>query len=54
MDAYHSILDSDPRLGMKVRRHMFGGHQLMQKLPINEIEQLLRKEANLWEKMREK
>ena len=26
MDAYHKILEADPRLGMKVRRHMFGGH----------------------------
>jgi hypothetical protein len=54
MDAYHTILDADPRLGMKVRRHMFGGHQLMQKLPMPEIESILKKEANLWDNMRKK
>ena len=41
MDAYHKILESDSRLETKVKRHLFGGHQLMQKLPVSEIESVL-------------
>lgn len=38
MESYHSGLDAN----RNITRHMFGGYQLMQKLPLNEAEERLK------------
>lgn len=51
LELYHSIL-SEKKIKEDVRRHMFGGYQLLQRLDAKRAEERLSKQAQLWRDMR--
>ena len=48
MESYHKHLPSN------VSRHMFGGYQLMQKLPLKEAEKRMKELEQYWLSLKEK
>lgn len=53
-NSKYIMIYSSKIIGSKknVKRHMFGGHQLMQTLSKEEAERILKREVHLWHFMR--